>query len=78
MNVVNGNDGQSESLTLEAMIVFVYFSFTTISTVGFGDYYPVNSFERLAMCSVLVALVASQSLVMNLIISAMNIFISLG
>ena len=59
------------------MVTFVYFSFTTISTVGFGDYYPVNSFERLCMCSVVLVLVAAQSFVMSLILSAMDIFISL-
>jgi len=24
-----------------------YFAFTSLSTVGFGDYYPKNSFERI-------------------------------
>ena len=27
-----------------------YFAFTSMSTVGLGDYYPTNNFERLA-CS---------------------------
>ena len=25
----------------------MYFAFTTLSTVGFGDYYPVSNTERL-------------------------------
>ena len=25
----------------------MYFMMTTLSTIGFGDYYPVNDFERL-------------------------------
>ncbi len=29
-----------------------YFAFTSLSTVGFGDYYPKNSFERL-MCAMI-------------------------
>jgi voltage-gated potassium channel len=27
--------------------VLMYFAFTTLSTVGFGDYYPVSNIERL-------------------------------
>jgi len=30
-----------------------YFAFTSLSTVGFGDYYPQNSFERL-MCAMII------------------------
>ena len=32
-----------------------YFAFTSLSTVGFGDYYPTNNFERL-MCSLMIFL----------------------
>jgi hypothetical protein len=27
-------------------IILLYFSVTTLATVGFGDYYPVSTFER--------------------------------
>ena len=30
-----------------------YFAFTSLSTVGFGDYYPTNNFERI-MCSIII------------------------
>ena len=29
------------------MLITVYFTFTSLSTVGFGDYYPVNNQERI-------------------------------
>lgn len=54
-----GIDISTNSSKIDTMVTFVYFSFTTISTVGFGDYYPSNSFERLSMCSILIYLVAS-------------------
>ena len=35
---------------LEEMIKLNYFSFTTLSTVGFGDFEPRSNSERLYMC----------------------------
>lgn len=32
---------------LEKGIIVTYFAFTTLSTVGFGDYYPYSEAERL-------------------------------
>lgn len=32
---------------LEKGIISVYFAFTTLSTVGFGDYYPYSTYEKL-------------------------------
>jgi hypothetical protein len=29
------------------LIVGVYFALTTLSTVGYGDYYPINGVERI-------------------------------
>ena len=31
----------------ERVIASTYFAFTSLSTVGFGDFHPTNSFERL-------------------------------
>ena len=28
----------------------MYWAFTTLSTIGFGDYYPVSNYERGLMC----------------------------
>ena len=30
-----------------------YFMFTSLSTVGFGDYHPVNNYERL-ICAIII------------------------
>ena len=35
---------------VEEMIKLNYFSFTTLSTVGFGDFDPKSNSERLYMC----------------------------
>lgn len=37
----------------EQVIIAMYFTFTTLSTVGFGDFHPKNSFERIVMTFVL-------------------------
>ena len=34
-------------------IVMTYFAFTSLSTVGFGDYHPVNNFERIT-CAIII------------------------
>ena len=39
-NGLEGNDIYQQCLT------FIYFSFTTLSTVGFGDYHPRTNIER--------------------------------
>ena len=31
----------------EVMVALTYYAFTTFSTVGLGDYHPINSFERM-------------------------------
>ena len=33
----------------ESLITMCYYSFTTLTTVGFGDFYPTSSAERLLM-----------------------------
>jgi cytochrome c biogenesis protein CcdA len=43
-----------------------YFAFTSLSTVGFGDYYPKNNFERLA-CTLIIFM---GNIVFGLIISS--------
>jgi hypothetical protein len=37
----------------DRMLASTYFAFTSLSTVGFGDYHPTNSFERLT-CAVII------------------------
>ena len=33
---------------LVCSLVMMYYFFTTLSTIGFGDYYPVSDLERIA------------------------------
>ena len=46
-------------------IVATYFAFTSLSTVGFGDYYPVSDMERLVGAFVLLFGVAIFSYIMG-------------
>ena len=34
-------------------LTMTYFMFTSLSTVGFGDYHPVNNYERL-ICAIII------------------------
>jgi voltage-gated potassium channel len=49
----------------ERTIASFYFTFTTLSTVGFGDYYPRNNIERLMGSFVLLGGVAIFSYIMG-------------
>lgn len=51
--------------TYEQTIAMIYFAFTTLSTVGFGDYHPKNDIERLGCSVVLVLGVATMSVVLS-------------
>ena len=46
-----------------------YFAFTTLSAVGFGDFYPVSDFERLVWAFVMLFGVAIFSYIMGIFIS---------
>ena len=54
-----------EKSTSELIITFWYFSFTTITTVGLGDYYPVSNFDRLFFSFYILAAVLVFSVVMS-------------
>ena len=49
--IASENIDQYEN-NLEIAIVTMYFAFTSLSTVGFGDYHPWNNFER-AVCALI-------------------------
>jgi hypothetical protein len=39
---------------IESFILMLYYSFTTLSTIGFGDYHPVSDEERIiVVCGLL-------------------------
>jgi voltage-gated potassium channel len=43
----------------------MYFAFTSLSTVGFGDYYPVSDLERLISSIILLIGVAMFSYILG-------------
>jgi len=47
------NYGILENTEGYRVVQTMYFSFTTLSTVGFGDYHPVNYYERAVACFIL-------------------------
>jgi len=49
----------------EQLLIMIYFSFTTLSTVGFGDYTPRSNYERLVGCVILIFGVAIFSYIMG-------------
>ena len=55
------------------VLVSTYFSFTTISTIGLGDYYPVSDIERLVGSFVLLFGVAIFSYMMGELLFMINL-----
>ena len=47
------------------MIILFYFTFTTLSTVGFGDYNPKSNIERAALAFLMLFGVAIFSVIMG-------------
>ena len=57
---------------LREILIVVYFSFTSLSTVGFGDLHPKSDAERLLCCFVLLFGVAIFSYIMGNFITILN------
>jgi hypothetical protein len=57
--------GLEDISVTEAIIVNTYFAFTSLSTVGFGDYHPISNIERLFTAFMLMCGVACFSFVMG-------------
>jgi voltage-gated potassium channel len=53
-------------------ISVMYFSFTSLSTVGFGDFYPVSNIERVTGAIILLIGVACFSYIMGELVNAIN------
>ena len=58
LNVEDGDFIHSQKLhelatDMERGIIIMYFAFTSLSTVGFGDFHPYNNFERLVCAFIL-------------------------
>ena len=52
----------------------MYYAFTTLATVGFGDFHPKNSGERIVVSLVLLMGVATFSYMMSIFIGILNTF----
>jgi hypothetical protein len=59
----------------ENVIVAMYFAFTTLSTVGFGDYYPVSDNERALGAFILFVGVLMFSYIMGYFIKQFDSFL---
>jgi len=57
--------GLREMTQRESMIVLLYFSFTSLTTVGFGDFNPRSDVERVFIALSLLFGVAIFSMIMN-------------
>jgi len=53
-------------------IILIYYAFTSLSTVGFGDYNPRSDFERLFISVMLVSGVAIFSYIMGVFIDILS------
>ena len=62
---IDAYDHGSITGPLTVLLQLVYFAFTTLSTVGFGDFNPKSDVERLFCCAILVFGVAIFSYIMG-------------
>ena len=53
-------------------IAMVYYAFTTLSTVGFGDFHPKSNYERLFCAMFMLFGVAIFSYMMGIFIDILN------
>jgi len=63
---------------MRILIITCYFSFTSLSTVGFGDYYPLSDVERLVGAMILFGGVVIFSQIIGVFNKILNDFIALG
>lgn len=61
----NSNWDISGLETSELWIILIYFTFTSLSTVGFGDYYPVSEAEQVLGAFMLLSGVATFSYILG-------------
>ena len=59
------------------VLIMMYWSFTTLSTVGFGDYYPISNHERGMMCFGFLAGVACFSYVNGAFLEILNFVVNI-
>lgn len=66
-------DINSESQQMQ-MLMAMYYAFTSLSTVGFGDFYPISNAERILCTIILLFGVAIFSYIMGIFIDMLDNF----
>ena len=56
----------------ENNLIMSYFAFTTLSTVGFGDYYPYSDLERAIWTVILLGGVSMFSYIMGMFLEMLD------
>jgi hypothetical protein len=78
----NGKWDLIEETNARKVIISLYFAFTTLGTLGLGDYYPVSDLERLVCAFILLIGVATFSYIMGelltMLIKIQNLNINFG
>lgn len=79
VNFINkfGIEDETSEDKVRSSIKLLYFAFTSLSTVGFGDYYPFASIERLVAAFMLLFGVAIFSYIMGVFIDILDNFTKL-
>jgi O-antigen/teichoic acid export membrane protein len=70
--------GLEEAKNSWKALISIYFAFTSLSTVGFGDFYPTSDMERLFGAFVMMFGVAIFSMFMNIFIGILESYQSLN
>ena len=63
-----------EHTGMTIIVKVMYYSFTTLSSVGFGDMHPLNSFERILCAVAMISGVALCSLVISMFLEIIKSF----
>lgn len=66
--------GFQKLAVIDSVKKITYYSFTTLSTVGFGDLFPQNTFERGFISIIMLGGVATFSYIMSIFINTLNVF----
>ena len=61
----------------DQLTIYLYFAFTTLSTIGLGDYHATSTFERVVSCFIFLIGVAFFSYIMGILTEIINKFLKL-
>ena len=69
------NFGMNDRSIKDVLLVLIYYSFTSLTTVGFGDFHPRSNLERIVVALGLMLGVAIFSWIMGNFIDIVNQYI---